>query len=810
LPTEYDAGKAALDDLIQWVEANVQDGGFNEADTRLHVIDRLLIEVLRWPRSAIRTEQFSDGGRIDYALGSPGPKFIWEAKREGAYFDLPAGTVSGVHSIRSISDGDAGKALKDAMDQVAAYAANEGVAPAAVCNGTQLVVFLAVRTDNIKPSMGRALVFPSLQDLRSNFRQFWDNASSYGIDAKRLYTTLRVTAAPPPAPLSAHITNYPGVQRRNDLQAGLDILGDLFLNDVARLEEVRADFLRDCYASSGALSQYAMISKQILQSRYAMLNEEEGPETTAVATKKGVAPSLTQDMLAAAAASRPIVLLGDVGVGKTTFIQRLVYVEAPELFENAFTIYIDFGTSTTLGDLGTFVIEESARQLRARHGIDIEDIDFVEDVYREDLKLQERRILGRLKAVDPVAYERERLMFLQRLVDSRAEHLRNSLIRLRSTRRRQIVVFLDNIDQRSDDDQVQVFLISNELAQNWPATVFVTLRPETFYASSRRGALSGYQPRVFTISPPRADTMLQRRVDFALHQLKDSGRLGSFPVGVTVDSQSLIDFLEVLAENFRTNERLLELIDNIAGGNMRLALRFVVDFLGSGHVNTAKILQIYREDGRYIIAVHEFLRALLFGDYRYYDPDSSPIANILRITQPDGREHFLLPILLTQAQVFGEQSQQEGYVAADVLHSFCQQLGFTSDQVAGALEYAVEHRLLDSTPRYTFETHSLFFRITTVGAYTTKMLLAYFAYIDAVLVDTPIVDDQYARLIEDVHSLTERVTRGEFFRLYLDKQWAKVPQGLTAWNWAENSGKLAADITRVGRVADPEAWRHRY
>ncbi len=809
MPTEYDTGKAALDHLIQWVEANVPKDGFNEADTRLHIIDRLIIDVLQWPRSAIRTEKQSESGRIDYALGSPGPKFIIEAKREGAYFNLPAGTVSGVHSIASITDGGEGKALREAMDQVTQYSVSEGVAPAAVCNGPQLVIFLAVRTDNIKPSQGRALVYPSLEDMRTNFRQLWDNASPFGIEAKLLYTTLRVRSAPPPAPISAQIANYPGVQRRNDLQAGLDILGDLFLHDVARLEEVRTDFLRDCYASSGALSQYAMVSKQILQSRYSLLQEEDGPKPTAASTKKGVSPSLTQDMLAAAATTRPIVLLGDVGVGKTTFIQRLVWVEAPELFQDAFTIYIDFGASTTLGDLRTFVIEESARQLRVLHKVDIEEFDFVEDVYREDLQLQDRRILGRLKSVDPMAYERERLMFLQRLVDNRSEHLKNSLVRLRKTRRRQIVVFLDNIDQRSDEDQEQVFLISNELAHHWPATVFVTLRPETFYASSRRGALSGYQPRVFTIAPPRADTMLQRRVDFALQQLKGTGRLGSFPVGVTVDSQSLIDYLEVLSENFRNNGRLLELVDNIAGGNMRLALRLVVDFLGSGHVNTAKILEAYRREGHYTISIHEFLRALLFGDHKYYNSDSSPIANVLRISQPDGREHFLLPILLTQTQILGDQSQQEGYVAADAIHSFCQQLGFTSDQVATALEFALEHRLLDSAPRFTMETKSLYYRITTVGAYTTRVLLAYFAYVDAVLVDTPVVDEQYARLINEVQSLSDRVTRAEYFRLYLDKQWSRLPQISTTWKWPETSQKLASDIARVGRIADPHAWRHR-
>ncbi|HWS38428.1 MAG TPA: hypothetical protein VN408_37540 [Actinoplanes sp.] len=809
MPTEYDTGEAALDELIQWAEANVRAGGFNEADTRLHLIDRLLVEVLRWPRPAIHTEQPSGTGRIDYLLGNPGPRFIVEAKREGAYFDLPAGTEAGVHSIRSITEGAAGRSLKDAMDQVTSYAASEGVAPAAVTNGRQLVVFLAIRTDNVKPSMGRALVFPSLQDLHSNFRQLWDNASPFGIDSQRLYSTLRVTPSPPPAPLSAHIANYPGSQRRNDLQAGLDILGDLFLNDVAKLEEVRADFLRDCYASSGALSQYAMISKQILQSRYALLSEERGPETAPAATKRGVSTALTQDMLAAAASSRPIVLLGDVGVGKTTFIQRLVSVEAPELFESAFTLYIDFGVSTTLGDLRMFVIEAAARQLRLRHDVDIEEADFVEDVYREELKLQDRRILGRLKDIDPPAYERERLRFLQRLVDNHAEHLSSSLKHLNTRRRRQIVVFLDNIDQRSDEDQEQVFLISSELAQEWPATVFVTLRPETFYTSSRRGALSGYQPRVFTIAPPRTDTMLQRRVDFALRQLKETGRLGSFPVGVTVDHESLIDFLEVLAENFRNNEKLLELIDNIAGGNMRLALRFVVDFLGSGHVNTTKILGNHRERGRHVISVHEFLRALMFGDSRYYNAESSPIANLLRVTRPDGREHFLLPILLAQAQAFGDGAKQEGYVEAGRLHSFCQQLGFTSEQVADALHYAIENRLLDAAPRYTPESQSIYYRITTVGAYTSKVLLAYFAYIDAVLVDTPVVDEQYARLVEDVHSLADRVTRAEYFRLYLDKQWTRIPGGATSWQWPENSDRLRADIARVGQHADPEAWRHR-
>ncbi|MFZ4236446.1 hypothetical protein ACOZGD_14850 [Streptomyces murinus] len=772
------------------------------------MIDKLLIDVLRWPRASIRAEEKAGTGWIDYALGSPATQLIVEAKREGVHFDLPAGVGTGVHKIENLILGDKGKSLREALTQVAEYAARNGVAPAGVTNGHQLVLFIAARMDGVPPLKGRALVFPSLADMRTDFRLLWDNASASGVDSKTLHSTVSLLEAPPPEPLSMHLVNYPGSKRRNSLQSGLDILGELFLEDVTRLEELRKDFLRECYASSGALSQYAEVSKQILRTRYALLNEEDGPDVSPIEGRKGLNQNLTQDMLAAAAARRPIVLLGDVGVGKTTFIQRLVHVDAEELFDKAISLYIDFGSSTTLTRIDSHVVEESIRQLRENYDADIEDASFVEAVHHGALNRFERGVVGRLKEIDPMAYEKEKINLLRRAVEDRAGHLKASLEHLRSNWRRQLVIFLDNIDQRSSEDQEQVFLIANELAQTWPATVFVTLRPETFYRSSRSGTLSGYQARVFTIAPPRADVMLQRRVDFALGQLRATGRLGSFPANVTVDSDSLEAFLEILAENFRSNDSLLSLIDNLAGGNMRLALRFVTGFIGSGHIDTAKMIRIFHESGRYAIPLHEFLRALLFGDGVYYDPQSSPIANLFRISQPDGREHFLMPLILSQAQILGERVGDEGYVSAESLYEFTQNLGFDVEQVANALDYAVEKRLLDTAPRHSGEAPRLHYRITTVGAYTTRVLLAYFAYVDAMLVDTPIVDEQYRKLIKDDHTLPERVTRSEYFRIYLDRQWSKVKDSGLPWRWSETSEKLSADIRRVGRKADPQAWNY--
>lgn len=806
MPTEYDAGKLSLDALIEWVDAHAQGAARNEATTRLHLIDQFLVEVLRWPRSSITTEDPAGAGRIDYALGAPALQLIIEAKREGEDFSLPVGIRTGVHSIASLTDGASGRPLLKAMTQVSEYAARRGVGIAGVTNGNQYVFFIAVRADGIAPLTGRALVFPSLVDIRSDFRLLWDNVSPVGVDSRTLHSTLRLGAATPPEPLSAHLLDYPGVKRRNDLQAGLEILGELFLLDVTKMEGLRRDFLRDCYASSGALSQYAEVSRQILQTRYALLKSEGGPDSVPVMDRRGVAPVLTQDTLAAAASKRPIVLLGDVGVGKTTFIQRLVNVDAEEVFEEACTLYIDFGGSTTLGSLQEFVVRESIRQLFNLYDVDVDDAAFVESVYHGRLNRFDKGVVGRLRDVDERAYLKERILFLQRLVDDRPRHLEASLNFLHQNRRKQIVIFLDNIDQRSGEDQEQVFLIANELALTWPATVFVTLRPETFYRSSRSGALSGYQPRVFTIAPPRADVMLQRRVDFVLRQIRETGRPGSYPVGVTVESESLIDFFEMLAQNFRENDQLLALIDNISGGNMRMALELVTSFIGSGHIDTNKILEIQRSSGYYRVPVHEFLRAILFGDHVYYDPDSSPVANLFHVTQPDGREHFLIPLLLAHVQAQGERVGQDGFVTADDVFAFGQDLGFMPEQIRAALDHSVGKRLLDSSPRYTADRARQHYRVTTVGAYSVRVLVALFAYADAVVVDTPIVDDAYRRLITDIHTLSERVNRAEYFRLYLDRQWSLLTDVGLPWRWPQVSDRLSEDIRRVGRRADPDAW----
>src|SRR5690606_9819584 len=98
--TELDEGAANLDAVLADVASH--DQSWNEAETRFHIIDRLIVECLGWPRTELRLETPQGRAFTDYELGVT-TEAIWEAKREGKIFEIPmrrSGTL--VHRLASV------------------------------------------------------------------------------------------------------------------------------------------------------------------------------------------------------------------------------------------------------------------------------------------------------------------------------------------------------------------------------------------------------------------------------------------------------------------------------------------------------------------------------------------------------------------------------------------------------------------------------------------------------------------------------------------------------------------------------------
>lgn len=792
--TSYEQSRLALESLCEWYKD--KKGTRNEATTRLQLIDRIFFECLGWSKGSVVLEEAHSTEYADYAFSCPNRMLIVEAKKEGDYFELPVGKENLEYSLPSLCK-DFPK-LKAALTQVAHYAQSRGTPFAVVSNGHQLVAFVAARSDGTPPLEAHGMVFPTLEYMVSHFHDLWQHLSPDGVAQGKLHARLVSRLVQElPRKLSSTIVPYPGVKGRNVFQTDFQILSELVLEDIASSPDLEVAFLKDCYCQSGALSQHALTSKKILKTRYEAIFDSDRPGPTIVSAPEKHAGST---LLAESLSRRPILLIGDVGVGKTTFIRRLLKVDAEEEFRNSIALYIDLGSQATLDTgVGQWIIKEIKRQCKAEYSIDIDERNFVHGVYHSDINDFQKGIYGDLKESHPTLYREKEVEFLAGLISQGQEHLRRSLEHLSLGRKKQIVIFLDNADQRRDIEE-QVFLVSQELASRWPATVFVTLRPETFHRSRVDGVLSGYHPKAFTISPPRIERVIEQRLRFA--QKLTSGQIPIPTLHTDIKLSKLGHILASFEASLSRNPALVECIDNMSAGNVRMALDYVKAFFGSGHVDTEKISTICEAGGEYVVPVHEFLRASIYGDCKHFSPSVSPAVNLFDVSSADPKEHFLLLMILQLLERGSQTSTEAGFVSSGHVVEKMQEQGFVPTQVIHAVIRAWKGGLCETSGRVepTSEgdlPHSL--RVTTKGIYHAVRLARFFTYLDAVCVDIPVFDSEVRKSIRDVNGIVERIERAAAVRGYLDRVWNGLGKKCEFFDWNDVSNDLGQDIEVVRR-----------
>jgi len=174
---EYERALSVLEELVLDAGADPER---NEAATRLRFIDRLLQDCLGWAPDEIEPEEHLSGDYLDYVLGKPERAAVVEAKRTAVHFSLPEG-VPGERYVALKTIYKASAINQSAVDQVLRYANAAGIAVAVLCNGHQLVVFLASRQDGVAPLSGRAIVFSSLEEMLEDFQVLWNTLSKPGL-----------------------------------------------------------------------------------------------------------------------------------------------------------------------------------------------------------------------------------------------------------------------------------------------------------------------------------------------------------------------------------------------------------------------------------------------------------------------------------------------------------------------------------------------------------------------------------------------------------------------------------------------------
>lgn len=786
---------------------------WNEATNRFQFVDRLLLECLGWQTPDIKVEQYDDaGGRTDYELGNP-LRAILEAKRESRSFgDLPSANPSKVRKIAPLLA--ASKELKCAFAQCLTYCAQKGARLGVVCNGPQLMIFQAV-VQSGPPSEGECFFFDGFEDYLKNFDLLWKLLSPEGVRENRAYRDITIHRSPRLPPKASESIPDPLRHRyRSDFQENIRTLATLLLEGIDENVEVRKSFYADCYVSIEANNRHTMLSKQVISNRYKrVVASSSAPKNIRgrLATKAKKSDLFNEPSFEKGLASSPFVVLGDVGVGKTSFFENLYFQLDDEVRDDTIFLHINLGNQGALTlDLRLFIVQEIKDVLRRNYQLNVDSEAFIKTAHHEKVSVFENGPNQSLKEANPAEYAIRKADFLSELVEDKAGHLQASLAHLCFGQGRQIIIVLDNADQRDYDTQQNAFLIAQELAASGAALVFIALRPSTFYESKKRGALSGYQNKVFSVSPPPTDEVIQKRLQFAIRVAEGEQRLEALDT-IRFRLSGIVLFLRATLRSIRANDEIKAFLGNITGGNVRSVIELVSSFFGSPNVEAEKIIRIEEETNGYVVPLHELTKHALLGEYSYYNPQSSLYAcNVFDVSTADPREHFLKPLLISYLYSNSGLKNRDGYISGEAIVGEMHRFNFTEEQCRNALRKLARNRMIETPILHYRETmvteaeppETFHYRATSIGLYHIRKWFCSFSFLDAVSIDTPVFDDsQRDRIVSLAGSfnIADRLRKAQVFREYLENQWLSADISAQYFDFADSVRQALPTFSTVQR-----------
>jgi hypothetical protein len=765
--------------------------GSNEANTRLRAINTMLFDVLGWDEREIDAEKYCRAnGYADYAFFQDGDcSMVLEAKKSGATFVLPnvAFPVQPVgFQLIATECPDAVTALRQALG----YAAGLGARYIAISNGHQWILMLTY-VQNQPIEERSVFVFESLDALKAGrFRLFFETFSPIAINANSpADSLLESRKAPAPPKLSATIANYPVPADRNQIVNELSTVVDLVWDEV-RLAEDEVAFLKACYvAPQGTASTLAQAS-ELLQQR---LTSDETLRVKAHDSED--LPALLKSFTG----EKPIIVLGRVGHGKSTFLRYLRLIKAPEILSKYIQLDINFIDRPDSPDqVGPYLYKEIVAQLKANYDIDVTRNNMVRGVLHSDLESFTATPEGVQYPPDSQQFKDAELAFIKAIRDDSHKYLEKVFLHLKLGRGYSVAIFLDNLDRRNDPIQEEAFLRASAIARDWSALVFVCLRPETYYRSKRFGVMDSVAPRVVTVTSPQSRKLIVRRLEYAKEIANgDVTARPAFTRETSLILPTTAEFLAGCIKSFQRSDALCDVFDAVANGNARDVLAFVEQMLTSMHLNTDDILKRFRTGG-FDMPVHEALRALLFVNSFQYDPTRSAFVNLFDLDRADPQEHFTRFITLRHLCSAPVDRVERGYLPLTTIIRYLCQLGYSEEHAKGTIQLLFRRRCCEADiPLEEWSNDIKKLKATHLGRYQVIELVKTFTYFDAVVVDTPILDSDVRAQIIDYIDIQQRINRASVFLEYLDKCASDMQDSAFKEWWTEVREGVKENIRRV-------------
>lgn len=624
--------------------------GANEAKTRLLIIDEVLA-ILGWSKGEYEPEQATSvGSYTDYRLTIDGqPRLIVEAKRLGVITPLPK-TIQRPEYANSFLLTNYGPEMKSLLEQCQTYCVQCGIPYALATTGEVWIILVGFKY-GVEWGKLRSFVFHSLEDISQRFGDFYGLISREAIKNNSLEEKFgsMVLIKPSIAIRPREYVDQPlGVGQPSERQM-IRAFFDQFLGDITHPDQ--AKMLEQCYVDNYDLNEFSRELQQILQYD-AALDELEVPidQLDEHKLKKEL------DLQSAAGKPKTILLVGNVGAGKSTFVHRFIrYTARPEENVCAIVDLINHATIDILQDraeeqrLAEQVLNTLASEFRGK--IDPYSSDVLRGCFEIEVgrfKKQRRNLFEQ----DQSKYGLEEEDHIFELSKDKYKYLVGYLKYVRKKRFKVWVTF-DNVDRGSDSYQHFVYSFAHQLAAAAGCVTLITLRQDTFLEAQEAGFLDVRSSDiVFQITAPEFRRIVSKRRKYVDRMIEHNEIPRPF--------KSHIPLITLLNWHINRlvlgdNDFLRLFITSFSLNNIRYGLAMLRDYYTSYHSTFHEFYQDHRDSTDFNTRIRidykrelsRFIQALMLGNSWGYQEEKSDIFNIFSVDPLEKISHFLMLRILS-------------------------------------------------------------------------------------------------------------------------------------------------------------------
>lgn len=590
-----------------------------EADTRLKVIDRVLVEVLGWPLHEIAAEPLAEGGFADYACSVDGRfRLIVEAKKDGRALGSqgrPAGT-----SYKLSGPVFKEPSAREGIAQAIKYCGAKNAELACVTNGREWIVFRGTRLgDGLDTRDGHAFVFPTLVDVEEKFALFYA-LLSYGGASRFAYRPYFNEAEGQPIRTSLfhRALREPGTARfeaGGELAADIDKIMSSFFQ---RLTGDQDPGLVDLCFVETAESNHA-------NTQLAKLAEDIVDRIRALETGRGDALTSLIERVREAKRHEFVLIVGTKGAGKSTFISRFFSLVLPEqLADQCVVIRVDMKNSPgQVQGVVPWLEIELLREAEASLFPDGPEFSDLEGMFFDEYTRLRKGPWSALYESDKTEF---RVRFGDKVEEMRThrpgEFLQGLIRHVVNNRRKLPVIVLDNADHFDIEFQQSVYQYARSIYERAVCLVILPITDRTSWQLSKHGALQSFEHEALFLPTPPTAEIIKKRIDFIENRVSQERQRPDdryfMQRGISLRLDDLAAFTRSLQRVFLQTSETSDWIGNLANHDVRRTLNLVRSFVGSPHLRVDDLIKAHLAGSALEVSNSRAARALIRGHYDIY------------------------------------------------------------------------------------------------------------------------------------------------------------------------------------------------